>query len=66
MPRIAFVGAGSTVFARNLIGDVLAQPELAGSTFALMDIDLRGWRHRARPRTSSSPRTAPAPPSRRR
>src|SRR5215213_2215154 len=39
MPRIAFVGAGSTVFTRNLIGDVLAQPELAGSTFALMDID---------------------------
>jgi alpha-galactosidase len=39
MPRIAFVGAGSTVFTRNLIGDVLAQPALAGSTFALMDID---------------------------
>ncbi len=39
MPRIAFVGAGSTVFTRNLIGDVLAQPELAGTTFALMDID---------------------------
>ena len=28
MPRIAFVGAGSTVFTRNLIGDVLAMPEL--------------------------------------
>ena len=39
MPRIAFVGAGSTVFTRHLIGDVLALPELAGSTFALMDID---------------------------
>jgi len=39
MPRIAFVGAGSTVFTRHLIGDVLAMPELAGSTFALMDID---------------------------
>ena len=39
MPRIAFVGAGSTVFTRHLIGDLLAQPELAGSTFALMDID---------------------------
>ncbi len=39
MPRIAFVGAGSTVFTRNLIGDVLAMPELAGSTFALMDVD---------------------------
>jgi alpha-galactosidase len=39
MPRIAFVGAGSTVFTRHLIGDVLAQPELARSTFSLMDID---------------------------
>ena len=26
MPRIAFIGAGSTVFTRNLIGDVLAFP----------------------------------------
>ena len=40
MPRIAFIGAGSTVFARNLIGDVLATPELADdTTFALMDVD---------------------------
>jgi alpha-galactosidase len=38
-PRIAFVGAGSTVFTRNLIGDVLSMPELAGATFALIDID---------------------------
>ena len=40
MPRIAFIGAGSTVFTRNLIGDVLSLPELRDSTtFALMDID---------------------------
>ncbi len=40
MPRIAFIGAGSTVFTRNLVGDVLRRPELADSTtFALMDID---------------------------
>ena len=39
MPRIAFIGAGSTVFTRNLVGDVLGRPELAGSTFALMDVD---------------------------
>jgi alpha-galactosidase len=40
MPKIAFVGAGSTVFTRNLVGDVLSQPELRdGTTFALMDID---------------------------
>src|SRR4051812_19838497 len=40
MPRIAFIGAGSTVFTRNLIGDLLSHRELADSTtFALMDID---------------------------
>ena len=40
MPRIAFVGAGSAVFTRNLVGDVLSLPELRDSTtFALMDID---------------------------
>jgi alpha-galactosidase len=39
MARIAFIGAGSTVFTRNLFGDVLAMPELRDSTFALMDID---------------------------
>lgn len=39
MPKIAFIGAGSTVFAKNLLGDILSFPELAGSTIALMDID---------------------------
>jgi alpha-galactosidase len=40
MPRIAFIGAGSTVFTRNIVGDLLAIPELADTTtFALMDID---------------------------
>jgi alpha-galactosidase len=40
MPRIAFIGAGSTVFTRNLVNDVLHQEELRdATTFALMDID---------------------------
>lgn len=39
MTKIAFIGAGSTVFAKNLIGDILSFPELAGSTISLMDID---------------------------
>jgi alpha-galactosidase len=39
MARIAFIGAGSTVFTRNLVSDVLGFPELADSTLALMDID---------------------------
>jgi alpha-galactosidase len=39
MPKIAFIGAGSTVFAKNLMGDILSFPELADSTLSLMDID---------------------------
>ncbi len=39
MPKIAFVGAGSTVFAKNLLGDILGRPELSASTIALHDID---------------------------
>ena len=38
-PRIVFIGAGSTVFARNLIRDILTFPDLHDATFALMDID---------------------------
>jgi len=38
--KVALIGAGSTVFARTLIGDLLSFPELAdGLTIALMDID---------------------------
>ncbi len=39
MPKITFIGAGSTVFARNLLGDILSFPELANSTISLHDID---------------------------
>ena len=39
MTKIAFIGAGSTVFAKNLLGDILSFPELADSTISLMDID---------------------------
>jgi len=37
--KVAFIGAGSAVFAKNLIGDILSLPELAGSELALMDVD---------------------------
>lgn len=37
--KIALVGAGSTVFARNLIGDILGHEELANCEIALFDID---------------------------
>jgi alpha-galactosidase len=39
MPKITFIGAGSTVFAKNLLGDILSFPELADSHIALFDID---------------------------
>jgi alpha-galactosidase len=37
--KITFIGAGSTVFAKNLIGDILSFPELADSSICLFDID---------------------------
>jgi alpha-galactosidase len=37
--KITFIGAGSTVFAKNLIGDILSFPELADSLICLFDID---------------------------
>ena len=39
MAKITFVGAGSTVFTKNLLGDILSFPELADATIALHDID---------------------------
>ncbi len=39
MPKIAFIGAGSFVFTRNLVRDILSYPALSGSDLFLMDID---------------------------
>ncbi|MCL2527926.1 MAG: alpha-glucosidase/alpha-galactosidase [Defluviitaleaceae bacterium] len=39
MPKITFMGAGSTVFARNVLGDAMSTPALAESEIALYDID---------------------------
>src|SRR5688500_12100522 len=38
-PKIAFIGAGSTVFARALLRDLFTFQELHASTISLMDID---------------------------
>src|SRR6195952_1327772 len=38
-PKITFIGAGSTVFMKNIIGDVLQRPALSGARIALMDIN---------------------------
>lgn len=39
MLKITFIGAGSTVFTKNLLGDILSYPELAEANIALFDID---------------------------
>jgi alpha-galactosidase len=39
MPKTVFLGAGSTVFARNLLGDILGHEELADSEIVLHDLD---------------------------
>jgi alpha-galactosidase len=37
--KIAFLGAGSTIFAKNVLGDCLLSPALHGAEYALFDID---------------------------
>jgi alpha-galactosidase len=39
MAKITFMGAGSTVFAKNVLGDCICSEPLKGSTLALYDID---------------------------
>ena len=38
-PKITFIGAGSTVFMKNIIGDVLHRPAFKDAIIALMDIN---------------------------
>lgn len=39
MTTITFIGAGSTVFTKNISGDILRRKELRDATIRLMDID---------------------------
>ncbi|EPY14004.1 MULTISPECIES: alpha-glucosidase/alpha-galactosidase [Paenibacillus] len=39
MSKITFLGAGSTVFAKNVLGDCMLTPSLQGFELALFDID---------------------------
>ena len=39
MPKITFMGAGSTVFARNVLGDCMCRESLKDAQIALYDID---------------------------
>lgn len=38
-PKITFIGAGSTIFMKNIAGDVLHHAAVSGARIALMDID---------------------------
>ncbi|MBN1942431.1 MAG: alpha-galactosidase [Phycisphaerae bacterium] len=38
MPKIAMIGAGSVIFCKTLLNDILATPALAESDIALMDL----------------------------
>ncbi|NMA97102.1 MAG: alpha-glucosidase/alpha-galactosidase [Phyllobacteriaceae bacterium] len=38
-PKITFIGAGSSVFMKNIVGDILQRPALAGAEIRLMDIN---------------------------
>ena len=52
MAKIVLIGAGSHVFSRHLITDILTYPELRDSTISLMDISqepldlISGFAHR--------------------
>lgn len=39
MTKITFMGAGSTVFAKNVLGDCMVTPSLQDAVYALYDID---------------------------
>lgn len=39
MIKVAMIGAGSVVFARNMTGDILSYPEFRNATITYMDID---------------------------
>ena len=38
-PKITFIGAGSSVFMKNIVGDILQREALAGAEIRLMDIN---------------------------
>jgi alpha-galactosidase len=40
MPKITFIGAGSSIFAKNILGDCMKTPSLENAHMALYDINL--------------------------
>ena len=48
MPKITFMGAGSSVFAKNILGDSMLSPALHDAHVALYDIDSKRLRESKR------------------
>jgi alpha-galactosidase len=48
MAKITFMGAGSSVFAKNILGDAMLSPALHDAHIALYDIDARRLRESKR------------------
>ena len=48
MPKITFMGAGSSVFAKNILGDSMLSPALHDAHIALYDIDPKRLRESRR------------------
>ena len=48
MAKITFMGAGSTVFAKNILGDAMLSPALHDADIALYDIDAKRLRESKR------------------
>ena len=46
MIKITFLGAGSTIFARNVLGDCMCTPVLREAEIALYDINAKRLRIR--------------------
>lgn len=44
MPKVTFIGAGSVIFAKQVMADILSFNELQDITFSLMDIDVERLR----------------------
>ena len=45
MLKITFMGAGSSVFAKNVLGDSMCTPALEDSVIALYDITSSIWKN---------------------
>ena len=39
MIKVTFIGAGSTIFAKNILGDIMLCESIRDAEFALYDID---------------------------